>query len=112
MRYPLARVRRRGRGPFTDDEWELILRIYDMIRHYPDLLDELAERWLDRIADRYRRRRLFTDDEEAFIIERAGVLEQYQDQLAQRVRRLQAAKDQEALDKAGSGSDLLLTVAL
>src|SRR5215472_15057018 len=110
MRYPLASMRRRGRGPFTDDEWELILRVYDTIRHYPDLLDDFAERWFDQVADRYRRCRLFTDDEVAFILERAGVLEQYQDRLAERVRRLQAAEDQKALDKAGSGSNLLLAV--
>ena len=110
MRYPLASMRRRGRGPFTDDEWELILRVYDMIRHHPDLLDDLAERWFDQIVDRYRRCRGSTDDEVAFILERAGVLEQYHDRLAERVRRLQAAEDQEALEKAGSGSNLLLAV--
>lgn len=110
MRYPLASMRRRGRGPFTDGEWELILRVYDMIRHYPDLLDDRAETWFDQIADGYRRCRLSADDEVAFILERAGVLERYQDRLADRVRRLQAAEDQKALDKAGSGSNLLLVV--
>jgi len=104
-------VRRRGRGPFTDDEWESILRVYDVVRHYPDLLDELAERALDQLAQRYSHSRRVTDDEAPFILERTAVVQQYHDRLAEMVRRLQAVEGQKALDKPGSGgSDLLLSV--
>lgn len=105
-----AKVRRRGRGPFTDAEWESILGVYDMIRYCPELLDRRADELLDQLADRWRRRRQFTDDEAAFILDRLVAVQQYQERLAERVRRLEAAEDQKALDKAGSGSDLLLTV--
>ena len=70
---------------------------------------------LDQPADwvrqwRERRQIPFTDTEAWLIIERSGVLQHYQDQLAERVGRLQLAECEEARDKAGSGSDLLLTV--
>lgn len=123
MRYALAAVRKRGRGPFTDDEWAFILRLWHQVeeldRRLNLLLDQRRQRlWryvvefnrrVDLVVDQ-RGRRPFTDTEEWLIVERSGVLQRYQDQLAERVRRLQVAEREEARDKAGSGSDSLLTV--
>jgi len=81
-----------------------------MIRHYPDLLDELAEKGLDQLAEWVRRRRQFAGDEAPFILERLAAVQQYQERLVEKVRRLQAIEDQRALDEASIGSDLLLTV--
>jgi hypothetical protein len=51
-----------------------------------------------------------TDAEAALILERSAALQGYHDQLAERMRPLQPAEDEEARDKASSGSDLLLAV--
>ena len=80
-----------------------------MIRH-PELLDRRAGELLDQLADRWRHWKQLTDDEAAFILERSAALQQYQEQLAERVRRLQATEHQESEAKLGSGSDLLLAV--
>jgi len=76
--------------------------------------DQRVDRGVDRLAQLVpglpeRRQTPFTDTEAWLIFERSGVLRQYQEQLAERVRRLQLAEDKEAADKAGNGSDLLLT---
>src|SRR5262249_13738860 len=112
MRYPLAAVRRRGRGPFTDAEWEFILRVYDTIRHSPELLDRRVDEFLDQLAGRRHRWRRFANDEAEWILETFAAVQQYQERLAERVRRLETAEDEKALDEAGSGrgSDLLLAV--
>jgi len=110
MRYPLAAVRRRGRGPFTEAEWEFILRVYDTIRLCPELIDRQADELLDQLADIRRRWKRFADDEAEWIPERFAAVQQYQERLAERVRRLEAAEDQKALDEASRRSDLLLAV--
>jgi hypothetical protein len=123
LRYALAAVRKRGRGPFTDDEWAFLLRLWHYVEEFDRRLDLVLDqrrrrlwryvvqfnRRVDLAVDQ-RRQRPFTDTEEWLIVERSGVLERYQDQLAERVRGLQVAEREEARDKAGSGSDLLLTV--
>jgi hypothetical protein len=123
LRYALAAVRKRGRGPFTDDEWALVLRLWhhveELDRRLDLLLDQRRQRLWRYVVEFNRRvdlavdqrgQRPFTDTEEWLIVERFGVLQRYQDQLAERLRRLQVAEREEARDKAGSGSDLLLTV--
>src|SRR5215470_831700 len=110
MRYPLAAVRRRGRGPFTEAEREFILRVYDTIRLCPELIDRQADELLDQLADIRRRWKRFADDEAEWILERFAAVQQYQERLAERVRRLEAAEDQKALDEASGRSDLLLAV--
>ena len=110
LRYPLAAVRRRGRGPFTEAEWEFILRVYDTIRLCPELIDRQADELLDQLADIRRRWKRFADDEAEWILERFAAVQQYQERLAERVRRLEAAEDQKALDEASRRSDLLLAV--
>jgi len=111
LSYALASVRKSGRGPFTDDEWALVLRLW----RYAVEFNRRVEQMLDQPADWVRQRREprhipFTDTEAWLIIERSGVLQYYQDQLAERVRRLQVAEREEATDEAGSGPDSLLTV--
>ena len=89
-------VRGRGRGTFGDIDVELILRCMR-------LQALTARRRL-----RHWSRRPFTDAEAALILERSAALQQYQEQLAERMGPLQPAE--EARDKASSGSDLLHAV--
>jgi len=95
LRYPLPGVGKAGRKLFPDIEAEEILRSAAAA-----MLD-----WWDEW-----RERPFTDTEEELILELDAALEQYQEQLAERVRRLEATDDPEAPDKGGSGPDLLLAV--
>jgi len=94
---------------FCDIDVDLILR---RLRRQAELIqrhmrqEALTVRW----RWRQRSRTPFTDAEAALILERSGALQRYHDQLAERMRPLQPAEDEEARDKASSGSDLALAV--
>jgi len=117
LRYALAAVRKDGRGPFTDDEWDRILRLWGHVEQFARQADDVFGHPVDQVVEELaewvrerRRERPFTDTEEALIVERYAAVQRYQDRLAERVRRLQVAESETVSDKASSGSDLLLTV--
>jgi len=53
-------------------------------------------------------RKLFPEIEAELILQRSATLQQYQEQLAERVRRLQVGENREARYKGSSASDVLL----
>ena len=73
--------------------------------------DQLRAAWPQYQAELDEMQGPFAGTEEELILELDAALEQYQEQLAARVRRLEATNDPESPDTGGSsGSDLLLAV--
>ena len=94
---------------FCDIDVELILR---RLRRQAELIQRRMrqEARMARWRWRQRSRTPFTDGEAELILERSAALQRYHDHLAERMWLLQPAEDEEARDKASSGSGLLLAV--